>query len=162
MNNTSHPKLLTRPQLLRRRQDWRRQGRRIAFTNGCFDLLHRGHVESLEAAASHGDMLIVGLNDDASVRQLKGPGRPLQPVDDRVVVLGALSCVSWITVFAETSVETLICQLLPDVLVKGGDYSNDQIVGADAVEAAGGQVVRTPHVQHASTTDLLARLRRPA
>ncbi|MBT3343420.1 MAG: adenylyltransferase/cytidyltransferase family protein [Gemmatimonadetes bacterium] len=160
MNDSPHPKLLSRPELLRRRETWRRSGRRIAFTNGCFDLLHRGHVESLEMAAQHGEMLIVGLNDDDSVRRLKGAGRPLQSVEDRIIVLGALTCISWITVFGETSVEPLIRALLPDCLVKGGDYSPDQIVGAEAVEAAGGQVVVTPHVQHASTSDLLRRLER--
>ena len=161
MNDTLHPKLLSRPELLRQRKIWRREGRRIAFTNGCFDLLHRGHVDSLQQAAQYGDVLVVGLNDDDSVRQLKGAGRPLQSEEDRIIVLGALTCVSWITLFSGPSVEPLIRALLPDVLIKGGDYNMDQIVGAEAVEAAGGKVVVTPHVQHASTSQLLRRLDPP-
>ena len=94
-----HLKLLSRGELIRRREVWRRQGQQVVFTNGCFDLLHRGHVDCLESARRCGDILVVGLNDDDSIRQLKGPGRPLQPLDDRIAMLGALSCVCWLTVF---------------------------------------------------------------
>jgi rfaE bifunctional protein nucleotidyltransferase chain/domain len=159
MSPEIHPKLLKTDKLLHQRAIWRQQGKKVAFTNGCFDLLHAGHVHCLEAARSLADILVVGLNDDTSIRQLKGPGRPLQTLQDRIVVVGALSCVSWLTVFCDTSVESLVRQVLPDVLVKGGDYDVADVVGADAVQAAGGSVVITEHVQHTSTTDLLARLR---
>ena len=159
MSPAIHPKLLKTDDLLRQRAIWRQQGRKVAFTNGCFDLLHAGHVHSLEAALDLADILVVGLNDDASIRQLKGTGRPLQTLQDRITVVGALSCVCWLTVFCDTSVAALVHQVLPDVLVKGGDYDVADVVGADAVQAAGGRVVITEHVQHTSTTDLLARLR---
>ncbi|MEC8931272.1 MAG: adenylyltransferase/cytidyltransferase family protein [Candidatus Latescibacterota bacterium] len=157
-----HQKLLSRGELIRRREVWRRQGQQVVFTNGCFDLLHRGHVDCLESARRCGDILVVGLNDDDSIRQLKGPGRPLQPLDDRIAMLGALSCVCWLTVFSELSVESLVRQLLPDVLVKGGDYARADVVGADVVEEAGGRVVVSGHVEGTSTSELLKLLHNPS
>lgn len=129
----------------------------IVFTNGCFDVLHRGHVEYLHAARSLGDVLIVGLNSDGSVQRLKGPSRPINPIDDRAWVLGALAAVDAVTVFDQDTPAELIQGLLPDVLVKGGDYQVDQIVGASAVEAAGGRVVVAPLVPGRSTTAILER-----
>lgn len=143
--------------LLVRRADASRRGLRVVFTNGCFDLLHRGHVEYLAEARALGDLLIVGLNDDDSVRRLKGEGRPVNRLDDRAAVLSALRSVDHVVAFSEDTPEALIRQLTPDILVKGGDYSPDQIAGADWVRQHGGQVVVTRMVAGFSTTGLLGR-----
>jgi rfaE bifunctional protein nucleotidyltransferase chain/domain len=132
---------------------------RIVFTNGCFDLLHRGHVDYLERARKLGDLLIVALNSDASVQRLKGPERPLNPLEDRQQVMAALECVDFVTFFeADTPLE-LIEATLPDVLVKGGDWKPSQIVGADKVLAAGGKVRSLKFVEGRSTTGIIARAR---
>lgn len=131
----------------------------IVFTNGCFDLLHRGHVEYLYAARALGDLLVVGLNSDDSVRRLKGPDRPLNPLDDRALVLAALECVDAVTPFPEDTPLALIRALLPDVLVKGGDYTPETVVGRAEVEAAGGRVVIVPLVPGRSTTGTIERMR---
>ncbi|MEP7028052.1 MAG: adenylyltransferase/cytidyltransferase family protein, partial [Candidatus Eisenbacteria bacterium] len=119
---------------------WRARGLKIAFTNGVFDLLHRGHVDSLAAARARGDRLVVGVNTDASVTRLKGPSRPLAPLDDRLAVLAALESVDLVTAFDEDTPEELIRALRPDVLVKGADYSADEIAGGDFVKSYGGRV----------------------
>lgn len=129
----------------------------VVFTNGCFDILHRGHVEYLAFARSLGDRLLVGLNSDRSVRQLKGEGRPVNPLDDRALVLAALESVSGIVVFDEDTPAALIGSLLPDVLVKGSDYSIGEVAGASEVEAAGGRVVLAPLVPGRSTSSLLQK-----
>ena len=131
---------------------------RVVFTNGCFDILHRGHVEYLAAARELGDVLVVGLNSDDSVSRLKGPGRPINPVDDRAAVLAALTAVDAVTVFEEDTPRDLISALLPDVLVKGGDYRAEDIVGASEVRAAGGEVVVVPLVPGRSTTGIINRV----
>jgi rfaE bifunctional protein nucleotidyltransferase chain/domain len=132
----------------------------VVFTNGVFDLLHRGHVEYLYAARALGDALVVGLNTDASVRRLgKGDDRPLNGEDDRALVLAGLGCVDAVTLFGDDTPRALIAALLPDVLVKGGDYSVDTIVGADEVRAAGGRVQVIPLVPGRSTTRILQRAR---
>ncbi len=133
----------------------------VVFTNGCFDLLHRGHTEYLFAARALGDLLVVGLNTDASVRRLKGEGRPVTPQEDRARVLAALECVDAVTLFDEETPLDLISALAPDVLVKGGDYRADDIVGADVVRAAGGRVVVLPFSAGHSTSDLIRRIREP-
>lgn len=133
----------------------------LVFTNGCFDLLHRGHVEYLHAARSLGDALVVGLNSDASVRRLKGPSRPVNPETDRAMVLAALAAVDAVTVFEQDTPLELITYVLPDVLIKGGDYQADQVVGAEEVTAAGGRVVIAPLVRGRSTTSILHRLDSP-
>ncbi len=138
-------------------QQWRSEGARIVFTNGCFDLLHAGHVHYLFAARALGDRLVVGLNDDDSIRRLKGPSRPLQPLEDRARVLAALRCVDLVVPFSEDTPLALIELLLPDVLVKGADYRPDEIVGADVVRAAGGEVRTIPLLPGRSTTKLVAR-----
>jgi D-glycero-beta-D-manno-heptose 1-phosphate adenylyltransferase len=136
------------------------QGKLAVFTNGCFDLLHVGHVRYLEAARSLGDGLIVGLNTDASVKRLeKGPGRPLNPEGDRARVLAALACVDRVVLFGEDTPLALITLLTPDILVKGGDYRLDEIVGREVVLARGGRVVALPFVPGYSTTGLIERLR---
>jgi D-sedoheptulose 7-phosphate isomerase len=132
---------------------------KVVFTNGCFDVLHRGHVDLLMRARALGDKLVVGINSDASVRAIKGPGRPLVPQAEREAVLRALRCVDDVVVFDDTTPARLIAELKPDVLVKGGDWSPDQIVGADVVLARGGQVHSLPLVPGYSTSALVARIR---
>jgi len=131
----------------------------LVFTNGCFDILHRGHVEYLEYARSLGDHLVVGLNSDESVRRLKGPARPLNPQEDRAIILASLRAVDAVTLFDEDTPLALIRELLPDRLVKGGDYRSDTVVGAAEVAEAGGRVVIAPLVPGRSTTELIARSR---
>src|SRR5437870_9239512 len=121
---------------------WRAAGERIVFTNGVFDLLHRGHVEYLEEARALGDRLVVGVNSDASVRRLKGPGRPIVPEDERVELLAALECVDLVALFDEDTPEWIIREVAPDVLVKGGDWALEAIVGREFVESRGGRVER--------------------
>ncbi|HEX7126878.1 MAG TPA: D-glycero-beta-D-manno-heptose 1-phosphate adenylyltransferase [Thermodesulfobacteriota bacterium] len=150
-------KLLTRDRLLARFP--RPRSERVVFTNGCFDLLHRGHVEYLFAARALGDALVVGLNTDDSVRRLKGPGRPLVPESDRAFVLAGLACVDAVVLFDEDTPRELIAALLPDVLVKGRDYRPEDVVGRAEVEAAGGRLVLIPIVEGRSTTGLLNRIR---
>jgi rfaE bifunctional protein nucleotidyltransferase chain/domain len=140
----------------------KRNGRRIVFTNGCFDLLHPGHVRCFELARALGDALIVGLNSDASVRQLKGPGRPVMPERERAEILAALESVDGVIIFDEPTPRELISRLLPDVLVKGGDWPGDRIVGREEVEAAGGRVVSLPLVPGYSTTAILQKIREGA
>lgn len=137
----------------------RQQGSRIAFTNGCFDILHAGHVSYLEAARRTADCLVVGLNADISVRGLKGEGRPVNSEMDRARVLAALGCVDYVILFAEPTPIRLITALMPDVLVKGADWPEDQIVGAAEVKANGGQVVRIAFEHDRSTTGLIDRIR---
>ena len=136
------------------------RGERVVFTNGCFDLLHVGHVRSLEQARRLGDRLVVGLNTDASVRRLKGRGRPLVPARQRAEVLAALGCVDWVVVFGRQTPLALIRSLRPDILAKGGDWPLDEIVGREDVESWGGRVVRLGEVPGARTTRILARARR--
>lgn len=131
----------------------------VVFTNGCFDILHRGHVAYLNQARALGDRLVVGLNTDASVSRLKGPDRPVVGEEDRAYVLAGLACIDAVTLFDEDTPAELIAALLPDVLVKGGDYTPDTVVGRTEVEAAGGHVVIIPFVAGRSTTGILHRLR---
>ncbi len=139
----------------------RRRGRRVVFTNGCFDLLHVGHLTLLERARALGDALVVGVNDDASVRRLKGRGRPIVPLGERMEILAALRVVDLVVPFREPTPARLIAGLVPHVLVKGGDYRPATIVGRETVEGAGGRVVVVPLVRGRSTTRLLKRASRP-
>jgi rfaE bifunctional protein nucleotidyltransferase chain/domain len=136
-----------------------RGAQRLVFTNGCFDLLHPGHIQTLEAARALGDALIVGLNSDASVRQLKGPGRPILPEQERAELLAALESVAAVVIYNEPTPRETIVALLPDVLVKGGDWAGDKIIGREEVEAAGGKVVSIPVVPTYSTTAILETIR---
>ena len=129
------------------------------FTNGCFDLLHIGHVRYLQEAQALGDALVVGVNSDASVRRLKGPGRPLTPAKERAEILAALACVDFVTIFGATTPLQLIRALGPDILVKGGDWPVDAIVGREVVEGRGGEVVAIPFVKDRSTTRTISRIR---
>ena len=136
----------------------RAAGRKLVFTNGVFDILHVGHVRYLQEARALGDALVVAINSDVSARQLKGEGRPLTGQNDRAEILAALECVDYVTVFEELSPRSLIAELLPDVLVKGGDYTLDQIHGREEVEAAGGRVVSLPFAEGFSTSKIIERI----
>jgi D-beta-D-heptose 7-phosphate kinase/D-beta-D-heptose 1-phosphate adenosyltransferase len=138
----------------------RRQARRIVFTNGCFDILHRGHVSYLSRAKALGDVLIVGVNSDAGIRRLKGPSRPINALDDRLQVLSALSCVDHVVPFDEDTPHELIRVVRPDVFVKGGDYTRATLPEATLVERLGGTVEILPFMADRSTTDIIARIRR--
>lgn len=138
----------------------RTAGKRLVFTNGVFDLLHVGHVRYLAQARELGDALVVAINSDRTVRELKGPGRPVFDEDERAEILAALSSVNYVVIFDDISPRSLISKLLPDVLVKGGDYQIDEIHGREEVEAAGGKVIPLPFVPGASTTSLLERMKR--
>ena len=152
-------KIKNKPDLAAIVEDLRRQGKRIVFTNGCFDLMHVGHIRYLQAARELGDVLVVGVNSDASVRSLnKGPGRPIIPEAQRAEVLAALACVDYVVVFDEPDPGALIGALQPDVLVKGGDWAPDRIVGREVVEARGGRVLTIPLVPGVSTSALVERI----
>lgn len=151
--------ILDRGELLRVRADLRAARRTLVFTNGCFDILHVGHVRYLAAARRLGDALLVAINSDRSVRVLKGEGRPVMNEGERAEMLAALAAVDFVTVFAEDSPRRLIAELLPDVLVKGGDYALDEIHGREEVEAAGGRVLALPFVEGASTTGIIERIK---
>ena len=152
-------KILSLDELLRERARLRAAGASLVFTNGCFDILHVGHVRYLTAARALGDALVVAINSDRAVRELKGAGRPVMNEAERAEMLAALRAVDYVTVFDELSPRALIASLLPDVLVKGGDYALDEIHGREEVEAAGGRVVSLPFVEGASTTGIIERLK---
>jgi rfaE bifunctional protein nucleotidyltransferase chain/domain len=152
-------KILTLREAAGARARLRAEGRRLAFTNGVFDLLHVGHVRYLRGARALGDALLVAINSDRAVRELKGAGRPVMTEAERAEVLAALEAVTFVTVFDELSPRALIAELLPDVLVKGGDYAIDEIHGREEVEAAGGRVLSLPFVEGASTTEIIKRIK---
>ena len=147
------------PALTEKIKQWREQGCKIVFTNGCFDLLHRGHVEYLAQAADHGDKLVIGLNTDASVNRLKGPTRPINDEDARSAVLSALGFVSAVVLFDEPTPLELIRQVQPDILIKGADYKPEDIVGYDIVTARGGKVVTITLTNGYSTSSIEQRIR---
>jgi D-beta-D-heptose 7-phosphate kinase/D-beta-D-heptose 1-phosphate adenosyltransferase len=148
-------KIKKRDDLRRIIQDLKAKGKRIIFTNGCFDLLHIGHIRYLEEAKSLGDILVVGVNSDASVRGLKGPNRPILPEGERAEILSGLGCVDYVTIFDEPTPFNLISLLLPHVLVKGGDWTKEETVGWETVERTGGEVVILSFVEGASTSHLI-------
>jgi rfaE bifunctional protein nucleotidyltransferase chain/domain len=152
-------KIFSRSQLLAERAALRVAGKTLVFTNGVFDLLHVGHVRYLAAARALGDALVVAINSDRTVRELKGAGRPVTSELERAEVLAALRQVTYVTVFDDVSPRALIAELLPDVLVKGGDYGLDEIHGREEVEAAGGKVVSVPFVAGASTTSIIEKMK---
>ena len=151
--------ILSRTEIQNNVARWRQSGKKIVFTNGCFDILHRGHVEYLIAARQHGDLLVVGVNTDASVRILKGDDRPLVGEQDRAFILSQLLSVDAVVLFSEETPYNLICDIIPDVLVKGGDYSVSEVVGRDVVEASGGKVVIIPLVPGRSTSSIIKKVR---
>jgi D-beta-D-heptose 7-phosphate kinase/D-beta-D-heptose 1-phosphate adenosyltransferase len=153
-------KILSPDKLLGMRQALRASGKTLVFTNGVFDLLHVGHVRYLAEARSLGDLLLVAINSDRTVRELKGEGRPITNESERAEILAALRQVDYVTIFDDVSPRALITRLLPNVLVKGGDYNLDEIHGREEVEAAGGRVVSLPFIEGASTSAIIERMKR--
>jgi len=147
------------PEAQKKLEEWHSQGKRIVFTNGCFDLLHPGHIDYLQKSRELGDVLIIGLNDDDSVRRLKGSARPVNPLPDRAIMLTALKSVDMVVPFPEDTPLDLIKSLMPDVLVKGGDYEPDRIAGAKEVRESGGEVVVMPFVDGHSSSELIERIK---
>lgn len=156
--NATEEKIIEIEQLLPKLALARANGQRIVFTNGCFDLMHLGHVTYLEAARNQGDLLVIGLNTDASVSRLKGPQRPIISEQARARVMAALEVVSYVVLFDEDTPLNLIRSVKPDILVKGADYQVSEIVGADFVMASGGKVERIPFVEGYSTSSLIERI----
>ena len=152
--------------LVKIRRRLKREGKVVVFTNGCFDLLHAGHIRLFREARKMGDVLIVALNRDASVRKIKGPGRPIFPLRERWEILEAIEDIDYLTSFGEESSQKIIAALLPDILVKGGDWGPNQVVGRETVEAAGGKVIQVPPVKGRSTSAVVQKIlrlsRRPA
>jgi len=159
MGDASH-KIVDWDTAVRYAEDARRQGRKVAFTNGCFDLIHAGHVRSLENARAQGDMLIVGLNSDASVKRLKGPERPVVEQEGRARVLSAMESIDLVVLFDQDTPLELIKRVLPDVLVKGGDYKKEEVVGWDVVESHGGRVHLVPLTPGESTSNIVSRIKK--
>lgn len=151
-------KILSYPELRQIVSLAKNKKKKVVFTNGCFDLLHIGHIKYLQQARSYGDLLIIGLNDDNSVRKLKGPKRPLIEQDERAHLLAALDCVDYIVLFSELTPERLIKEIKPDILVKGGDYTKDKVVGRDIVESYGGRVELVPVVKGMSTSNIVKKI----
>lgn len=156
---TSRGKIKSRKELVALLNKLRSQSATIVLTNGCFDLLHPGHVRYLQKARTEGDLLVVALNSDTSVRKIKGEGRPIFPQSDRCEVIGALACVDYVTTFDEETPQTIIEELGPNILVKGGDWAKDQIVGRDFVKNSGGKVVSIDFEKGFSTSDIIERIR---
>ena len=153
-------KIVTIDALIRESERLRSEGKRLVFTNGCFDLLHPGHVSYLRQARSLGDALVVALNSDRSVRALKGEGRPILNQQERAEVIAALEAVDYVTIFDDETPRELIAAVLPDVLVKGGDWALEEIVGREEVEEAGGRVLSLPYIEGSSTTDIIERIKK--
>jgi rfaE bifunctional protein nucleotidyltransferase chain/domain len=151
-------KIVSRLEAAQRVADWTLQSRKVVFTNGCFDLLHLGHVRYLAQARSLGDALVVGLNSDASVRRLKGPGRPVLSEPERSEIIASLECVDLVTVFAEDDPGRLISELKPGYLVKGADWPKDKVIGRETVEKLGGEVLSLPLVEGVSSTNIIDRI----
>ena len=152
-------KVVSIDELREERGRLRAEGKRLVFTNGCFDILHVGHVRYLAQARALGDALVVAVNSDRSVRELKGAGRPVMNEAERAELLAALSSVDYVTVFDDTSPRRIISEVLPDVLVKGGDYRLDEIHGREEVERAGGRVLSLPFIEGASTSSIIEKIK---
>ncbi len=140
------------------RETWRSQGRKVVFTNGCFDLLHGGHIHLLDYARTLGDVLVVAVNDDASIRRLKGAHRPIFPLRERLEILAALSSVNRLIAFSEDTPLFLISRIRPDVLVKGGDWKPGEVVGKEEVEALGGRIIIVPYLPGHSSSQIISRI----
>lgn len=151
-------KIKTQDELREIIEDMHSAGKKVVFTNGCFDLIHTGHVRYLKMAKSYADALVVAVNSDGSVGRLKGEKRPIMPQDERMEVLAALSMVDFVTMFEEDDPHRVITELMPDVLVKGGDWDMDHIIGRDVVEEAGGKVCSIPYIEGSSTTTIIDRV----
>ena len=157
---SARAKIKSRQELKGILEQLKAEGKEIVFTNGCFDLLHPGHVHYLEKAKAQGDVLLVALNSDASVRKIKGQDRPVLSEEERCEVISALGCVDFVTTFEEQTPQTIIEELIPQVLVKGGDWPIDQIVGREIVESNGGRIISVDFEREFSTSDIIDRIRR--
>jgi rfaE bifunctional protein nucleotidyltransferase chain/domain len=157
-NQLKMGKIVNLDQLIRIRKKAKRDHKKVVFTNGCFDILHRGHIECLKKAKSFGDLLIVGLNSDSSVKKLKGDKRPILPQDDRAEILASLGMVDYVCIFEEETPQKIISALIPDVLVKGSDYKKKEIVGKDVVEAHGGKVLTVKEIRGKSTKNIIQKI----
>ena len=151
-------KILNLPSLLKLRRNWKTEGKNVVFTNGCFDLLHRGHVFLFREAKKLGEKLIVAVNSDESIQRIKGPTRPIFPLEERLEVLEAVADIDGLLSFSEETPRRIISAILPDILVKGGDWKPDQVVGREEVEAAGGEVVIIPFLPDHSSSDIIERI----
>ena len=151
-------RIVSQEEALRLRKKAGEEKRRVVFTNGCFDILHRGHIEYLKSAKGLGEVLIIGVNSDSSVKRLKGDGRPITQLEDRMAVLAALECVDYVVSFDEDTPGELIDVLIPDVLVKGGDWRKSEVVGRETVERNGGSVVIIEYVEGFSTRGIIERI----
>ena len=152
-------KILSIDEMLEERARLKQEGKRLVFTNGCFDILHVGHIRYLQQARELGDALLVAINSDRSVRELKGAGRPVMNEEERAEMLAALRAVDYVTVFDDISPRSLIARILPDILVKGGDYRLDEIHGREETEAAGGRALSLPFIEGASTSGIIERIK---
>jgi len=140
------------------RSQLKRQGKKVVFTNGCFDLLHSGHIHLFREAKKKGDVFIVAVNDDASIKKIKGASRPIFPLKERIEILGAIEDIDYLVSFSEETPQKIIARLLPDVLVKGGDWRPEEVVGKREVEEAGGEVVIIPYLEGSSSSDIVKRI----
>jgi rfaE bifunctional protein nucleotidyltransferase chain/domain len=154
----SHKKIKSLKQLVKIRSQLKKEEKKVVFTNGCFDILHRGHIECLRKARSSGDVLMVGLNSDSSVRKIKGGKRPILSQNDRAEILASLEMVDYVLIFNEKTPQKVIARLVPDILVKGADYRKDEIVGKDIVESSGGRVIRVKQVPGRSVRDIIRKI----
>ena len=144
--------------LIKIRSRLKKQGKKVVFTNGCFDLLHRGHIHLFTGAKKHGDILLVAVNDDSSVGRLKGPSRPIFPLDERLEILEAIETIDYLVPFSEDTPQKIIASLLPDILIKGGDWKPEEVVGKSEVEEAGGKVIIVPFLSSYSSSSLIDRI----
>lgn len=156
--NSIQNKILTLPELQKSLAQWRLKTKTIVFTNGCFDILHAGHISSLSEAAQHGDILVVGLNSDASIKELKGKGRPVNDQESRALLLASLSMVDAVVIFTEPTPVELVKIIKPEVMVKGGDYKVEDIAGAREVIESGGKVIINPIIEGLSTTSIINKI----
>ena len=151
-------KIHSQDDLLKIREELRKQGKKVVLTNGCFDLLHSGHIHIFREAKKYGDILVVAVNDDFSVKKIKGASRPIFPLEERLEILEAIEDIDYLTFFSEETPQKIIAVLVPDVLVKGGDWKPDEIVGREEVEGAGGDVRIIPYLEGCSTSEIIERI----
>lgn len=151
-------KIHSQNDLLKIREELRKQGKKVVLTNGCFDLLHSGHIHIFREAKKYGDILVVAVNDDFSVKKIKGASRPIFPLEERLEILEAIEDIDYLTFFSEETPQKIIAVLVPDVLVKGGDWKPDEIVGREEVEGAGGDVRVIPYLEGCSTSEIIERI----
>lgn len=156
--NTTVKKFKKLPELQKIRNDLRRREKKVVFTNGCFDLIHSGHVHLFQEAKKLGDVFIVAVNEDESVRRLKGKSRPVFTLEERLEILGAIEAIDYLTSFSEDTPQKVIAALLPDILVKGGDWKPGEVVGRSEVEKAGGRVVIVPYLEGQSSSEVIDRI----